>query len=184
MSINTRTLKSSLFANSHSADGNYKIKVKEIVDENFQDYKKSSMMIACTKCDFKCFTELGLKPDICQNMMVAQKKSIEVSLSDIFYRYKSNLITNAVVIGGLEPMLQFGEFYNLIGYFRKNNCYDDFVIYTGYYEDEIAEELSLLRGLENIIVKFGRFIPNSKKVFDNVLGIYLASDNQYAERIC
>ena len=27
--------------------------VKEIVDENFQDYKKSSMFIATSRCDFK-----------------------------------------------------------------------------------------------------------------------------------
>ena len=29
-----------------------------------------------------------------------------------------------------------------------------------------------------------RFIPNQKPHFDEVLGVVLASENQYAERIC
>ena len=36
---------------------------------------------------------------------------------------------------------------------------------------------------ENIIIKFGRYIPNQEKHYDDVLGIELASDNQYAEVI-
>lgn len=36
---------------------------------------------------------------------------------------------------------------------------------------------------KNIIVKFGRFIPNQHPHYDEVLGINLASDNQYAEKI-
>jgi len=36
---------------------------------------------------------------------------------------------------------------------------------------------------KNIIIKYGRFIPDKEKHYDEVLGIYLASDNQYAERI-
>lgn len=184
MSISVKGLNSPFLLDSGNIDGKYKIEVKEIVDENFQDYKKSSMMIASTKCDFKCFTELGLKPDICQNMSIIRRPNIKVSLESIFQRYTSNLITNAIVIGGLEPMLQFEEFYSLIRYFRENNCNDDFVIYTGYYESEIEDKLDKLRDLENIIVKFGRFIPDSEKIFDEILGIYLSSSNQYAERIC
>ena len=34
---------------------------------------------------------------------------------------------------------------------------------------------------ENIIVKFGRYVPNQLPHYDNVLGIKLASDNQYAK---
>jgi hypothetical protein len=36
---------------------------------------------------------------------------------------------------------------------------------------------------DNIIVKFGRFIPDDEKRFDEVLGVELASHNQYAEVI-
>ena len=32
----------------------------------------------------------------------------------------------------------------------------------------------------NVIIKFGRFIPNQKPHFDEVLGVELASPNQYA----
>ena len=48
---------------------------------------------------------------------------------------------------------------------------------------EIKEYIDKLKAFPNIIVKFGRYIPNHEKHFDEVLGIYLASDNQYAERI-
>ena len=34
-----------------------------------------------------------------------------------------------------------------------------------------------------IIIKYGRFIPNQQKHYDEILGVYLASDNQYAEKI-
>lgn len=160
------------------------IRVKEIVDENFQDYKKSAMMIATVKCDFKCFTELGISPTICQNMEVSKKANIEMEIKTIFKRYISNPITHAVVIGGLEPMLQFDEIFSLIKYFRDNKCEDDFVIYTGYCKEEIEEEVNILKNLGNIVIKYGRFIPESNKRFDEVLEIYLSSDNQYAEKIC
>ena len=80
-------------------------------------------------------------------------------------------------------MLQFEEILNLVSYFRKNNCRDDFVIYTGYYETEVADKVSLLQNFNNIIIKYGRFIPDSNSVFDNVLGINLNSENQHAVKI-
>ena len=36
---------------------------------------------------------------------------------------------------------------------------------------------------DNIIVKFGRFIPNSPHIYDTLLGVELASNNQYAKII-
>ena len=79
--------------------------------------------------------------------------------------------------------MQFEEVYDLIKYFRNNNCNDDFVIYTGYNEDEIKEQVNQLKEFSNIIIKFGRFVPNQKKHYDNVLGVELASLNQYGKRI-
>ena len=35
----------------------------------------------------------------------------------------------------------------------------------------------------NIIIKFGRYIPNSSKKYDDVLGVYLSSENQYALKL-
>ena len=70
----------------------------------------------------------------------------------------------------------------MISYFRVSTQ-DDIVIYTGYKEEEIKNQLQYLRAYRNIIVKFGRFIPNQQPHYDDVLGVMLASDNQYAERI-
>jgi hypothetical protein len=41
---------------------------------------------------------------------------------------------------------------------------------------------NLLKGYGNIVVKFGRFIPNQEKHYDSVLGVELSSFNQYAKR--
>ena len=157
--------------------------VKEIVDENFQDYKKSSMFIATSRCDFKCLTELGLDCSICQNMKISTMPNKKVPFSDIYLRYKMNPITKAIVIGGLEPILQFDEIYEFISYIRNNSRDDDVVIYTGYYEKEIKNEIQLLSRFKNIIIKYGRFIPDSKSIFDSVLGVTLSSENQHAVKI-
>ena len=166
-----------------SAHNESYITVKEIVDENFQDYKKASMFIATTRCDFKCLVEKGLDCSICQNSKTASLPNKKILISDVLKRYTSNPLTHAIVIGGLEPMLQFDEILNLVSYFRKNGCDDDFVIYTGYYADEISQKVALLKRFKNIIIKYGRFIPDSASVFDEVLGVTLNSENQHAVKI-
>ena len=55
--------------------------------------------------------------------------------------------------------------------------------YTGYYKEEIEKEIEQLKKYPNVILKYGRYKPNSVSRFDDVLQITLASDNQYAERI-
>jgi hypothetical protein len=77
----------------------------------------------------------------------------------------------------------FDEVYNLISYFRQKNCNDDFVIYTGYYPNEVENYVEKLKKFKNIVIKFGRFIPKSASVFDKILGVKLASKNQFAEKI-
>ena len=74
--------------------------------------------------------------------------------------------------------------FNLISKLHKEyRCDDTVVIYTGYYKEETSQQVQALRMFDSIIIKFGRFIPNHKKHYDEVLGVELASDNQYAERI-
>ena len=80
-------------------------------------------------------------------------------------------------------MLFKNNLIKLISYFRKLKCDDDFVIYTGYYENEIKKEIQLLREFKNIIIKYGRFIPNSEPIYDAVLGVTLNSGNQHAVKI-
>lgn len=158
--------------------------VKMIVDEDFVNYKKPSMFIATCKCDWKCCKDAGRDVSMCQNAITAKQPDIEVPADEIFRRYISNPITRAIVIGGLEPMLQMDEVFALIRYFRLCGCQDDFVIYTGYTKDEIAVLLPLFsNNFSNVIFKFGRFIPGQTPHFDPVLGVNLASDNQYAERL-
>lgn len=159
------------------------ITVKSIVDENFQDYKKTSMFIAFPKCDFKCFQELGLEISGCQNYEILKMPDIKIKIDKVFERYIKNPITEAVILGGLEPFFNFDEVYNLISYFRQKNCNDDFVIYTGYYPNEVENYVEKLKKFKNIVIKFGRFIPKSASVFDKILGVKLASKNQFAEKI-
>ena len=159
------------------------MKIKGLQDQDFTNYKKTSMFIGTSVCDWKCCNEQCLDKSICQNSSLANSKVIDISADEIFRRYIKNPITKAVVVGGLEPMLQFSEVLELIYTFRNNGCFDDFVIYTGYYPSEIKHEIKELGRYKNIVVKFGRFLYNDEPIFDDVLGVTLASSNQYAERI-
>lgn len=160
------------------------MKIKALLIEDFTDYKLPSMFIGTCCCTWKCCYEASIPPSICQNHEIAQEPIINISNSQLYNKYINNPITQSIVIGGLEPMLQFDEVYDLIKRFRDNSCDDVFVIYTGYYPNEIEKELNKLKELNNIIVKFGRFIPDRPHRYDEVLGVELASDNQYAEVIC
>ena len=84
---------------------------------------------------------------------------------------------------GLEPMDSFEDLIHIIVRLRLHfGRIEDIVIYTGYTEEELEKSgyLNVLRHYKNIIVKFGRYISNQEKHFDEVLGVMLASDNQYA----
>lgn len=158
-------------------------KVKDIKDEVFQDYYKISMLIATSYCDWKCCTEQNMDNLVCQNSKLVKSKTIEIGIKDIYNKYKKNKLTEAIVVGGLEPFKQFEELICLIDYFRANGCYDDFVIYTGYYENEIEDKIDELKKYPNIIIKFGRFIKDCETVYDPLLKVELASKNQYAKKI-
>ena len=159
------------------------MRVKSIVSERFQDYKLPSMFIATCFCDYKCCTELGLDIGMCQNAPLAQSENIDIPYQTIYEQFINNPITKAVVIGGMEPMIQINEVIDLINLFRNQGENCPFVIYTGYYPNEIPEPLERLKQYKNIIVKFGRYIPNSQSKYDEILGVTRASSNQYAEII-
>jgi len=158
------------------------MRVKTIVDEDIANYKKMSMFIATCFCNFKCCTELNMDICLCQNSPIAKAKTIEIDDDKIVERYVKNKLTHAVVIAGLEPFEQFDELIALIGKFREKTK-DDIVVFTGFYENEISEKLSKLKQFENIIVKFGRYIPGQEVHKDKVLGVNLANKEQYAVRI-
>ena len=158
--------------------------VKSIVEEDFVNYKVPSMFIATCFCDWKCCKEQNLDISVCQNSNISKQPNLNMSDKEIFERYISNPITKAIVIGGLEPLKQFEEVYNLIKYFRDNGCKDTFIIYTGYYEDEILPQIEKLKDFGSIILKTGRYKPNHKLHYDEILGINLVSDNQKGVIIC
>lgn len=159
------------------------MKIKNIVDEDFVNYKVSSMFIGLGTCNWKCCIEANIPVTVCQNSDLAKQKDIDIPIDKIFNRYISNPISEAIVIGGLEPMMQFEDVYNLIEYFRSKGLNDTFVVYTGYYPNEIQDKIEKLKSFKNIICKFGRYVPNQEKHFDEVLGVTLVSDNQYGEVI-
>lgn len=152
------------------------------MDEWYQDYKVPSMFIAFPHCSFKCEHESGVA--CCQNSSLAKAPTFQASIVDIVQRYLLNPITKAIVIGGLEPFDDYVQTAGLIDELRKYTS-DDVIIYTGYTKDECEEHgwLGSLRRYPNIIVKFGRFIPNSTPRYDDILGLTLASENQYAMKI-
>lgn len=156
------------------------MKIKDIIIEDFINYKKPSMFIICPKCSFKCDHEYGNV--ICQNNKLVFQPTIELDNSIIIKKYLNNDITKAIVFGGLEPFDTFSDLIELIHEFRKVTL-DDIVIYTGYKEEEILPYITLLSTYRNIIIKFGRYIPNQSPIIDNILGIQLSSNNQYAKRI-
>lgn len=165
--------------------------IKGVIFEDFVNYKKPVMYIAFPCCSFKCDKENGAQ--YCQNWKVARQPNIEISATDLVERYLSNPITKGVVLSGLEPFDTPQQVLDFVRAFRTLSN-DPIIIFTGYKEEELENGYffrptnhELNRAYWNkiksygVIVKFGRFRPNQEPHYDEVLGVYLASDNQYAK---
>lgn len=157
------------------------MKLKGLNDYDICNYKEPSMFLIFPNCTFKCDKECG-RP-ICQNSALAHEPEAEIRNIDVVQRYLNNSLTHAIVCGGLEPLDSWEELWSFICVFRAFSK-DPIIIYTGYKEEEVQDKINFLSQVNNIIVKFGRFIPNSPHIFDTVLGVELASNNQYAKYIC
>ena len=158
------------------------MEIKGIIHEDFVNYKVCSMTIAMPYCTFKCDKECGI--DVCQNSKLAKEPIIDIPAAKIIDQYLRNPLSHAIVFQGLEPFDSYNDLYYFIYALRfvfKND--DPVIIYTGYNKDEILSKIDDLRKFSNIIIKFGRYIPNQKPHYDEILGVNLASDNQYAEII-
>ena len=84
------------------------MKLKNIIYEDFVNYKKISMFILTTACSFKCEKEANCI-GMCQNSELVKSKTIEIDNKILIDRYLNNDITEAVVIGGLEPLDTFED---------------------------------------------------------------------------
>ena len=155
--------------------------IKNLIDEDFSNYKECAMFIGFPHCTFKCEKDCGCI-GMCQNSELVMSPDIDISYSNIVNRYINNPLSRAIVFGGLEPFDDFEDLLTLVQFFRMETD-DDIIIYTGYYADEIVEQIRKIKKYKNIIIKFGRFIPNQESRYDDVLGVNLASKNQYATRI-
>lgn len=153
-----------------------------IIWEDMVNYKKISTTLMFPRCDFKCNKEAG--SNVCQNEELAAAACQSLRIKDIIERHRQNPITDAIVLQGLEPFYDPLEVYTVSAELSKQHCYDDLVIYTGYYKTEVPKKI-LQQIVDTtpgrVIVKWGRYIPGHEKHYDEVLGVYLASDNQYGE---
>lgn len=159
------------------------MKIINIVDVDFTNYRKPSMFIIFPFCSFKCDKENGC--NLCQNSHLAQEPVINTSVNTILHRYLQNDLTHAIVCGGLEPFDSDKDLWGLVETAREwFYIQDDIVIYTGYTEEELQDNFYFQQIIQypNVIIKFGRFRPNEESHYDEVLGIKLSSNNQYAKR--
>ena len=119
------------------------------------------------------------------------KKDIDT----LVQRYLNNPITTAIIMAGLEPFDSFSDLLELVAALRVYTT-DEIIIYSGYTKEESENgwfymenrnsntrrmAYQWLKTFPNIIIKFGRYQLGDTPHYDEVLGIKLASDNQYAE---
>lgn len=158
------------------------MKLKGIIDCDFTNYKEPVLTLEFPTCDFKCDKLNGCQ--VCQNSVLAIEPDIEISLDNIWQLYQQNPLTRGFCCQGLEPLDSIDELLGFIYYIRKiRYCEDVIVIYTGYNKEEVIKFIYQITQYKNIIIKWGRFIMNNEPHYDNILGVKLASNNQYAEVI-
>lgn len=161
------------------------IELKGIIWEDLVNYKKICTTLMFPKCNWKCDIENGVQ--LCQNKGLAAAASQWYDIDDIMTTYMHTYLSEAIVLQGLEPLDSPVDCYTVAAALKRWKINDDLVIYTGYYPHEkdidwIVDSIAYLTP-GHLIIKWGRYIPNQEKHYDPVLGIYLASDNQYGEII-
>ena len=162
------------------------INLKGIIDCDFTNYKEPVLTLEFPSCNFKC-DKLNKCP-VCQNSNLAREPDIIVSFDKIWELYITNPLTKGFCCQGLEPFDTPLELFNFISYIRNNKgCNDIIIIYTGYDKSELffpfIHNLINVHKYKNLVIKWGRYIMNQQPHYDEILGIQLASNNQYGEKI-
>lgn len=155
--------------------------LKGIIDTDYVQYYKPCMTLMFPNCSFKCDFESGKK--VCINSNLALMPNIEINTYTLIERYLSNDMIDTLCCSGLEPFDSAEDLNRLITLLRFCECNDDVIIFTGYTEEEINVKFCWIYAHKNIIIKFGRYIPDVDPIYDEVLQKLLASNNQYAKRI-
>lgn len=134
------------------------------------------------KCTFKCDKES--KSQVCQNYSLCKTAPKVFMIKNLINDYLSQNLSKSITFQGLEPLDSLKQHLWFIYHFRKI-CNDPIYLWTGYTEEECDDLIYLINKMkwENIIIKFGRFIPNDESHLDPVLGVELKSKNQYAKKI-
>ena len=132
-------------------------------------------------CTFKCERECGKK--VCQNHPLLKEEVIHYSIPNAIWRYDRQSLSNSITFQGLEPLDNMVQLVWFLIEFRKNHD-DDVIIWTGYTEDECEAFINLLKELKitNVIIKFGRYVPDKEPHMDELLGVQLSNEEQYAKR--
>ena len=124
---------------------------------------------------------------MCQNWPIRNQKIIDLGIDRVIAMYDNGSpLSHSITFQGLEPLDNLKQLLWFIYAFRKHHS-DRLCIWTGYTEEECEDLVYMLRdkmGYENIIIKFGRFIPNCESRWDPVLKLNLASPNQHGVKIC
>ena len=152
--------------------------IREVVG----DWSCNAALIATAFCDWKCELEGTLTKCACQNSHLARLPNYDLTYADIIDIYSKYDTVSALIFAGLEPLLQLTDVLGLIEVFREDFS-DPVIIYTGYNKDEIFEALESLSEYSDIYMKFGRYIAGHKPHRDPLVGVELASDNQYFEKL-
>lgn len=156
--------------------------LKGIIDCDFVNYKEPVLTLEFSQCDFKCDKLNGCQ--VCQNSALAREPDIDISLEYIWQLYEQNPLTKGFCCQGLEPFDSPADLYKLLEFIRHNkNCNDIIIIYTGYEPNERPMLENIIRTYNNIIIKWGCYILGDEPHYDSILGVHLASNNQYAEII-
>ena len=154
------------------------MKLKGIIDCDFTNYKEPVMTLEFPRCDFKCDRLNGCK--VCQNSQLAAEPDIDVSEYTLWDLYKSNPLTKGFCLQGLEPFDSEPSVLNFIDFIRAGMNISGILFEDNLNKDEL-QCLDIIQEYKNIIIKFGRYITGQQPHYDEVLGVNLASDNQYAE---
>ena len=165
---------------------NKEIELKGIIWEDMVNYKKIGSTFMFPKCDFKCDRENGVQ--LCQNWELAAAPSQKYDIDELMRLYQIMILPESIILQGLEPLDSPIDIYTVAAAMQRHDITDDLVIYTGYNKNENDDITNIIDTVSfltpgSLIVKWGRYLPNQTSHYDEVLGVKLASDNQFGEII-